>query len=186
MNSTDEKHRSIFAGANGWRATILVATLAGLIVILMHAAGRGAGFLDTASVGLLVAGAGLTVGSLIGFLFGIPRSLQGEHPEQPIREKDNTESKNGAGGNDQQGRRRPYGANTNLETISDWLTKILVGVGLTQITKVPEKLSLASDYVGRAFTGMAGSGEVAPSATGLAYAALADFCLPTCGVVFIW
>ncbi len=30
-----------------------------------------------------------------------------------------------------------YRSNTNLEQISDWLTKILVGVGLTQQTFFP-------------------------------------------------
>lgn len=31
-----------------------------------------------------------------------------------------------------------YQVNTNLEQISDWLTKILVGVGLVQLGKVPD------------------------------------------------
>jgi len=30
-----------------------------------------------------------------------------------------------------------YSGNTNLEQISDWLTKILVGVGLTQLREIP-------------------------------------------------
>ena len=66
----------------------------------------------------LLSGASLLIGGLVGFLFGIPRSLQNDNDE--------------AEGGD-----RRYRANTNLEQISDWLTKILVGVGLTQIGELP-------------------------------------------------
>ncbi len=33
-----------------------------------------------------------------------------------------------------------YGANTNLEQVSDWLTKLLLGAGLTQLILVPSGL----------------------------------------------
>jgi hypothetical protein len=141
----------MFEGSSGWRATIVVATLAGLFIMLLHAGAQGRGFLTTASVGLLVAGAGLILGGLIGFLFGIPRSLQSEHPQQPAKSKDGADGKDDAARKDPQGREPDrYGANTNLEQISDWLTKILVGVGLTQLTRLPEGLSSTANYVGRA------------------------------------
>jgi len=38
--------------------------------------------------------------------------------------------------------------NTNLEDMSDWLTKLLVGVGLTQLQKVSPTLRGFGDYVG--------------------------------------
>src|SRR6266498_647278 len=69
-------------------------------------------------VGLAIAGAALMIGGFLGFLFGIPRT--GTVIESDVH------------------------GNTNLEQISDWLTKILVGVGLTQISEIPtflEKLS---------------------------------------------
>jgi tetratricopeptide (TPR) repeat protein len=37
--------------------------------------------------------------------------------------------------------------NTNLEQISDWLTKILVGVGLTQLTELPTLLRVLGESV---------------------------------------
>jgi hypothetical protein len=37
--------------------------------------------------------------------------------------------------------------NSNLELISDWLTKILVGVGLTQFKSIPGELSKLSTFV---------------------------------------
>lgn len=38
--------------------------------------------------------------------------------------------------------------NTNLEQISDWLTKILVGVGLVQLGSIIDSVSRLADYVG--------------------------------------
>jgi hypothetical protein len=74
------------------------------------------------SVSFLLAGAAITMGALTGFLFGIPRSSQ----------------LNLSGSVEDKGKDKVhYQANTNLEQISDWLTKILVGAGLTQITVIP-------------------------------------------------
>jgi hypothetical protein len=38
-----------------------------------------------------------------------------------------------------------YRPNTNLEQISDWLTKILVGVGLTQLAQVRSGAAVLSE-----------------------------------------
>jgi hypothetical protein len=59
-------------------------------------------------------------GGAIGFLFGVPKSER--RPAQSDLSTQGTE-------------RQPtdYQFNTNLEQISDWLTKIIVGVALTQL-----------------------------------------------------
>jgi hypothetical protein len=75
--------------------------------------------LSVLAVGLALALSALMGGALLGFLFAIPRSASSARSD--------TDSENGAG----------YRSNTNLEQISDWLTKILVGVGLTQIGNIP-------------------------------------------------
>ena len=74
---------------------------------------------------VMIAGATQMLGSLVGFLFGIPRTLQ------ETREENHPISNN----------TRKYLVNTNLEQISDWLTKILVGVGLTQVTAIKQMLN---------------------------------------------
>ena len=51
----------------------------------------------------------------------------------------------------------PYAGNTSLEQISDWLTKIIVGVGLTQLVNVPSALASLGAVVGPALGGFAGS-----------------------------
>lgn len=89
-------------------------------------------------VGVVVSGAALMCGGFLGFLFGIPRTFQssegGTVTETEIR------------------------ANTNLEQISDWLTKILVGVGLTQISEVPARLGELSAWMETNLGGVPGSG----------------------------
>jgi hypothetical protein len=86
-----------------------------------------AGLFGQASI---VAGGAFAVGTLFGFLFGIPRTLQ----EQPAA--------TGKGDAD----RALQSTNTNLEQISDWLTKILVGVGLTQIHGLRQELAAMASY----------------------------------------
>jgi hypothetical protein len=84
-------------------------------------------------LGLLVSAASFAVGALLGFLFGIPRSAgpapkaEGAGAEAEV--KTPAEQANAAAA-------QRFIANTNLEQISDWLTKILVGVGLIQIHEV--------------------------------------------------
>ena len=47
--------------------------------------------------------------------------------------------------------RASYAVNTNLEQISDWLTKIIVGVGLVQIGTVIEQFKALASYFGEGF-----------------------------------
>ena len=42
---------------------------------------------------------------------------------------------------------RSWQPNGNLEQVSDWLTKILLGVGLTQLTTLPQQIQSAGEYV---------------------------------------
>ena len=69
---------------------------------------------------------GLVSGGVLGFLFGIPRTLQN-------------------------------GVNTNLEQISDWLTKILVGVALIQIRAIADGAGRLFSEVGDALDGGEGA-----------------------------
>lgn len=101
----------------------LAAVAFGLLGIGLYAGIQGrARFLTTVSVALMVALACLMVGGALGFLFGIPRAERADLPEGEGRSA------------------MRFRANTNLEDISDWLTKILVGVGLIQLGQLSEPL----------------------------------------------
>ncbi len=86
--------------------------------------------LRTAMAALLLAGAPFTLGGLVGFVFGIPKSLESESADRR-----DAIAKHG------------WRPNTNLEQVSDWLTKILIGVGLTELQQIPSKLQDTGDYV---------------------------------------
>lgn len=95
-------------------------------------------------VATIVAGASLLFGGLLGFLFGIPRTV--EETRKQNKEQNNPEnSESDDGGN-------PIQANTNLEDISDWLTKILVGVGLTQIEDIVQAIARLIDWLAPGFS----------------------------------
>jgi hypothetical protein len=111
-------------------------------------------FLSVWGVGLLIAGACLLSGGLLGFLFGIPRTLQHDKAEGPPPNGDkNTDRSADASAT--------YEANTNLEQISDWLTKILVGVGLVQLTAVPGAIQSYATFVSVGLGGAPASETVA-------------------------
>jgi hypothetical protein len=73
-------------------------------------------------VSLAVAAAATMVRALLGFLFGIPRSLQ-QRPAIPPAAAEASQTP---------GDKTRLLSNTSVEEISDWLTKIIIGVGLVQ------------------------------------------------------
>jgi hypothetical protein len=94
---------------------------AGFLVELGYAA-AGDRTMEALAVLLMVSVASLVSGGFLGFLFGVPRALA---------------ARAGEGGQGERATR--YGANTNLEQISDWLTKILLGAGLTQLGNIGQE-----------------------------------------------
>lgn len=84
----------------------------GVIVICLYALAQGTkNFLSILSISAIIALTSAIVGAFIGFIFGIPRT-------PPSKDTEN------------------IGANTNLEEISDWITKIIVGVSLVQLNQL--------------------------------------------------
>lgn len=114
-----------------------IGMIAGVLTIPIHAlqAENWIAAFVSISVGALLAGTSALVGGTLGFLFGIPRTLQ-QDAKAPNPASDSAASE----------RTTEYQANTNLEQISDWLTKILVGVGLTQVSEIRSGLSSISAF----------------------------------------
>ncbi|HZL25300.1 MAG TPA: hypothetical protein VFC39_02085 [Acidobacteriaceae bacterium] len=75
-----------------------------------------------AAVGIVIGGAALLLGFLLGFVFCYPRAAKRltESSSDPNSVEDNS----------------------NLADISDWLTKIIVGVGLVELSKIPHAIWL--------------------------------------------
>ena len=99
----------------------------------------------TTATAALWAAASAAAGALTGFLFGIPRVLQSDHPIAPEDGDSEEDPPNAQTGH----RRARYQVNTNLEQISDWLTKIIVGIGLVELRNVPEAIEDLANYFAR-------------------------------------
>src|SRR5260370_34176341 len=152
-------------GAVKWSTYLGGAIAAGAIILFLYTL-RTPTPLQSLATSLLTAGASLAAGILIGFLFGIPRTLQ--------RTGQRTDTASGTGGTES------YGVNTNLEQISDWLTKIIVGVGLVQLTVIPGKLRALADYLATAF-----GAQAVPSATAQAVPGAMTQAVPSAMVIGI-
>jgi hypothetical protein len=114
-----------------WIPLLAIGQVLGILAMATYA--WSADSASVFAVALLVAGASLLAGALLGFLFGIPRSLAVEGDVVPAAKDAAEPGKRGVS----------YRSNTNLEQISDWLTKIIVGVGLVELrTLVTETQNL--------------------------------------------
>ena len=90
---------------------------------------------------LALAFACFAIGGLLGFLFSIPRTASAPPPEPPTADAEDGGDPSQAHTEAQAAPTRPrsvasHQVNTNLEEISDWLTKIVVGVSLVQLTEI--------------------------------------------------
>jgi len=140
---------------------------AGVAILLVYAIGETGQIISTRGLVrfagfMLLGGAGFACGSLTGFLFGIPRSLQSRGAQGPSPQNDPassqppgsaasptvTESRGEISASTKEQSRpvAPYTSNTNLEEISDWLTKIIVGLGLINLKSIPGYLKSTAVY----------------------------------------
>jgi hypothetical protein len=84
----------------------------GVLIICLYSFALGTEkFLSVLSISAIIALTSTIVGAFIGFIFGIPRTPAAKDSEN-------------------------IAANTNLEEISDWITKIIVGVSLVQLNQL--------------------------------------------------
>lgn len=120
----------------------VVLGLSGMVWLLgygMSVAPAGSRLTTVCALALVAMSAAASA-AVLGFLFGVPRTRASATPANGSR----------------------FDENTNLEQISDWLTKILVGVGLTQLEKIPGAFSAAAAAVAGGLPGVA----VHPSVVG--------------------
>ena len=106
---------------------VIVTIFVGLGTVLWYSPPKPAG-------AFMWAFACLGFGSLLGFIFAVPRAIS--VPERP---------NHGEGGASDSYAR--LAVNTNMEQISDWLTKLLVGVGLVELRDLARGLNAAAQYV---------------------------------------
>ena len=142
--ATRAKHLLTEQTQAGVRALFISFLLGGVVwlVVINHNSAHG-GVLG--ALGLLSA-TGMIVGGFAGFLFGVPRSLSSTAAALATRTS--------------AGQQARVMANTNLEQISDWLTKVLVGVGLTQLQSLPDVMDRLAAKLAPMLPGVQGDGAV--------------------------
>jgi hypothetical protein len=120
-------------GFTGWLLLLCSAPIVGVAAAAIYSWNlpRAVDSWRVFSIGLLLGAGAFVAGGMIGFLFAIPRSGSGNA---------NT------GGGDR-GERPSYRSNSNLEEVSDWLTKILVGLGLVELGRVSSGGKRLVDFV---------------------------------------
>jgi ABC-type amino acid transport system permease subunit len=134
-------------------ASPLVAVLAAIIYAAAEdfTAKSSATFWSVLALCLATAAAALIVGALVGFLFGFPRTSEKSEQTGLLE------------------------TNTNLDQISDWLTKILVGLGLVQIGKIAHGINALASALA---PGLGEGAGAKPFAVGLlVYSAVDGFLL---------
>lgn len=130
---------------------LLPFTSVALLAMGLYAAANDAS-LKVFGVSLVVAVASTGVGAVLGFIFGIPRVLRGADvsaplPTDPTKPTPVTPEPKPKG----------YVGNSNLEEISDWLAKLLVGAGLAQLGGIADKLVEVAKFVGGELGSAAGT-----------------------------
>jgi len=144
-NPAEERFETITSRALNFTVVLL---LLGLLVVAGAAEKSVAG-------GVLAAGAAAMAGALLGLLFGIPKTATVE----------SLPAAGQAAGQAPAVTQVPRPGNTGLEQVADWLTKLLLGAGLTQIGPIGQHLWRLSEYIGGA---VFGDGDGAGRVLGLA------------------
>ncbi len=119
---------------------LLLSILVALMAISMATSEKGWSFglfFRSISVGFACIFAATALGAAFGFIFGIPRVLQRRPASIEKGQQFAITEKTGS---------QLFFTNTSLEEISDWLTKIIVGIGLVQFTTILESIHAASVF----------------------------------------
>ena len=120
---------------------------------------------DRWTVALLWALAAAAAGFIVGFIFGFPRAIVQPLMPGPHPTNSGGSAPNAPIGQQQIARSARLSVNTNLEQVSDWITKTIVAIGLVQLRELPSRVARIADYAGRA-TGKPYTGASAQETAG--------------------
>lgn len=112
------------------------------VVVYLSICPCAEGSTSNAILSFLIASSAILIGGiLLGFLFGIPKKhkLQGSTSVQPATPPPVISQTS------------YYDDNTNLEEISDWLTKIIIGLSLVQFKEIKSEMTDTAENIGKAF-----------------------------------
>jgi len=126
---------------------LLLAFAIGIIAVMTVAVGqerwqRGI-VAKSMGTGILFAGGTFAIGMLLGFLFGFPPALSATTPSPTTPSSGEPAASQGtpAASGTASAPSSSFFQNTNLREISDWLTKVIVGAGLVDLTRLPPQVT---------------------------------------------
>lgn len=114
-------------GQPGTLRVLSALTVPAMVGIIAYAAERS---WSVFALSILIAACAFALGALLGFLFGIPQYFAKGADAAPVPN---------------QPPKATYQPNTNLTQVSDWLTKIIIGVGLVQFGQLTDTLGRLGD-----------------------------------------
>jgi hypothetical protein len=127
VTSTRSVGAQIQVGVAVW-TTVLATLIVASSVLFALSTDPGRSRLGVCGTAIAVFTAAASIGAGLGLVFGLPRSVAQESPTPPTKRS-----------------RARYVPNTNLLKVSDWLTTILIGLGLVQLGRVGEAVSGLAD-----------------------------------------
>jgi len=131
----DQSADSSKRGGRGQPGTLVVLlALAGPALIGLLAYAIAEGSWSIFALATLVASCSFALGALLGFLFGLPQYFAKDAAADSAD-------------------KASYQPNTNLTQVSDWLTKIIIGVGLVEFGELTETLGEMGDSLESSFGG---------------------------------
>jgi CheY-like chemotaxis protein len=110
----------------GMYAGLAIASTLGIVAAFGVAIGSGRGNWEDGLRWTMYMLAFASIAAIVGLIFAVPRARTDFSPAASER----------------------YSANSNLEQISDWLTKLLVGAGLVELKSLPGAMASLGDYLG--------------------------------------
>lgn len=148
----------------------------GAVLIILYVVSTAGPHLRYISVGLFMACAAFLIGTVVGLVLAIPHIVSsGDYRRQASAPGINPSSADAqpkpaevADVGDQERGSPRFLPSTNLAEISDWLTKLLLGAGLVELTRLGQPLSKLIDNVARSLGGATASGGVTESAVVIA------------------
>ena len=119
-----------------WEILAMLAFLLGLVAVVFYSAPMTPGWGARFALLLTMDLAAWMAGSMLGFLFGVPR-FKADASTKPV-----------AGSSSAADSVAQFTPNTNLEQISDWLTKIIVGATLVQLGTIVQRFGALCAWIG--------------------------------------
>lgn len=129
------RRRGLLGHITTWLAFLgIAAPVGGTAWIAVYAFSTQGSHATYLGVGVLTSLAAFVVGCFVGFLLGIPRAVSSGE----LRQNQSAAAAAGSSG---------LGASSNLAEISDWLTKLVLGAGLVELTRLGGPVASLIDNV---------------------------------------